>query len=124
MRFWNTVREHRADFLCLFPEQYIRDTLRCLGFILFDNVAVEVLRGGYAGVAQLLRYGYNVCTVCQQDRGNSMPEGVRIDMGKIVAAGEIIEPAGDAVRIHIAAIIRGEYKAGMLPPVSVCNLEP
>ena len=53
-----------------------------------------------------------------------MPEGMRIDVGQIVTAGKIVEPAGDAVRIHVAAIVCGEHKAGMLPTVTVGELEP
>ena len=122
LKFWNTVREHRADFLCLLPEQHIRNTLCCLGFIFFDDVAVEIFCGVHAGMAQLLRYRYNVRTICQEDRGHSMPECMRIDMGQIVAAGKVMEPAGDAVRVHVAAIVCGEYKSGVLPPVTVGKL--
>ena len=114
----------RADFLCLLPEQYIRNTLRCLGLVLFDDVAVKIFRGVHAGMAQLLRYRYNVRTVCQKDRGHSVAESVGIDMGQIVAAGKVMEPTGDTVRVHIASIVRGEDKAGMPPPVAVGDLEP
>ena len=71
--FWNTVREHRADFLCLLPEQNIRDTLRCLGLVFLNDVAVEILGGVHAGMAQLLGHRYNVCAVGQQHRGYRVP---------------------------------------------------
>jgi len=93
--FWNNfgtvaakieILEHRLPpgrriFLCLLPEQHIRNALRCLGFVFFNNVAVEIFCGVHTGMAQLLRYRYNVRTVCQEDRSHSMPERMRIDMG-------------------------------------------
>ena len=49
---------------------------------------------------------------------------MRIEMGQIVAAGKVMEPTGDAVRVHVASIVRSEDKAGLLPAVAVGNLEP
>ena len=113
-----------AEFLCLFPEQHIRNTLSCLGFVLFDDMAVKVFRGIHAGVAQLLRYRDNIGSICQEDRGHSMPERMGIDVWQIVPTGKIVEPAGDAVWVHVASIVCSEYKAGVLPPVAVGDLEP
>ena len=53
-----------------------------------------------------------------------MPERMGGDVWQIVAAGEIIEPAGDTVWVHVITIVRGEYKPGVLPPVTIGNLEP
>ena len=65
-KFWNTVRVFRADFLCLFPQQNIRNTFRCLGLVFFDNMAVKVFCGVHAGMTQLLRHCYNIGAICQQ----------------------------------------------------------
>ena len=43
-------------FLCLLPEKHVCDALGSSGFIFLDDVGIEVLRGVYAGVAQLLRW--------------------------------------------------------------------
>ena len=48
-----------------------------------------------------------------------MPERMRIDVGQIVAAGKIVKPAGDTVRVHITSDIRREHKTGVLPPVTM-----
>ena len=84
--FWNTVREHRADFLCLFPEQHIRYALRCLGLVFLNDVGIEILCGACTGVSQLSRHCDDVCPVCQKDRGYRVPECVRIYMGQSVTA--------------------------------------
>lgn len=69
LKFWNTVRKHRADFLCFLPEQNVRNSPRCLGVIFFDGVAIKVFRGVYAGMAQLLRYSDNIGAVGQKNSG-------------------------------------------------------
>ena len=64
LSFWNNfgtvtakiiILEHRpgtpGGFLCLFSEQHIRNTLRCSGLVLFDNMAVEAFCGVHAGMA-------------------------------------------------------------------------
>ena len=43
-------------FLCLLPEEHVCDALGSSGFIFLDDVGIEVLRGVYAGMAQLLRW--------------------------------------------------------------------
>ena len=53
-----------------------------------------------------------------------MAEGVRVDVGQAVAAGEVIEPIGDAVRVHVIAVILSEHIAGRNPPVTIGQLEP
>ena len=92
--FWNNfgtvvlkteIVEHRPGtpggfFLCLLPEQHIRNTLRCLGLIFFDDVAVEIFCGVHTGMTQLLRYRDNIGAVGQKDRSHSMPERMRIDV--------------------------------------------
>jgi len=107
LKFWNTVREHRAGFLCLLPEQHIRNTLRCLCSISLDDVAVETFGGVYTCMAQLHGYGDDIRAICRKDRGHGMPERMGIDMRQIMAAEKVIEPSGDAV------IVRREYKSGV-----------
>ena len=75
-------------------------------------------------MAQLLRHCDNIGTVCQEDGGHRVAERVGIDMGQAVAGGEVVEPAGDAVRAHVVAVVLGEDVAGMLPTIAVCKLEP
>ena len=48
---------------------------------------------------------------------------MRIDVGQIVAGGEVLEPAGDAVRVHVVTVVLGKDIAGMQPSVTVCKLE-
>ena len=43
-------------FLCLLPEEHVCDALGSSDFIFLDDVGIEVLRGVYAGMAQLLRW--------------------------------------------------------------------
>ena len=109
-------------FLCLLSQQHISDTLCRFGFVLFDDVAIEVLRGVYAGVAQLLRHGDDICTICQKHRGHRVPERMGVDVRQIVAAGKVMEPSGDAVRVHVIAFVCSEYKPGVLPPVTIGDL--
>lgn len=73
-------------------------------------------------MSQLLGHRDNIRTVCRQDGGNGVAEGMGIDVGQIVAGGEIFEPAGDAVRVHGLPVVLGEYKAGIDPAVAVGNL--
>ena len=37
-----------------------------------------------------------------------------IDVGQAVAGGEVFEPAGDAVRVHVIAVVLGKDIAGIL----------
>jgi len=63
-QFWNSCPQNRflgtpsgfgwADFLCLFADQRVGDTLGGFSFVFLNDVAVKALRGGNAGVAQLL----------------------------------------------------------------------
>ena len=81
---------HRLEFsgrlfLCLFPQQNISDTLRCSGFVFLNDVAIKIFGGVHAGVSQLLGHRDNIRTICQQDGGNGVAEGVGIDVGQIVA---------------------------------------
>ena len=46
---------------------------RLVGLVFLNDVAIEVLCGACAGVSQLSRHGYNICSICQKDRSNSMP---------------------------------------------------
>ena len=71
--FWVTARDHRADFLCLLPEQNISNTLRCFCLVFFDDVGIEVLCCACAGVSQLSCHGDNIGSICQQDGSHGMP---------------------------------------------------
>ena len=51
-----------------------------------------------------------------------MPESMGVDVGQIVAAGKVMEPTGNAVRVHVAAIVCSEDKTGVPPPVTVGKL--
>ena len=65
-QFWASASKNRflgtpsgaagRAFLCLLPEEHVCDALGSSGFIFLDDVGIEVLRGVYAGVAQLLRW--------------------------------------------------------------------
>ena len=88
----------KIDVLGLLTDQNISNTIRRLCFVFLDDVAVKILCGGYACVAQLLGHRNNIGSVCQEDRGHRVAEGVGIDMGQIVAAGKVMEPTGDTVR--------------------------
>lgn len=103
-------------FLCLFSQQHISDALRGLCFIFLNDVAVETFCCGDACMTKLFRYRYNVGSVCQQHRGNRVPKCVRIDVGQAVAAGEVIEPIGDTVRVHVVAVVLRKHIAGINPP--------
>ena len=109
-------------FLCLFSQKNIRDTLGGFGFVLLDDMAVKALCCVYAGVPQLLGYRDNVRPVCQKDRGHGVPESVRIDMRQAMSKGKISQPAGDAVRVHVLAVVLGEHITAVCPSISVCNL--
>ena len=110
--------------LCLLPEQHFCNTLRCLGFIFFYDVCIEIFCCACTCVAQLRRHRYNICSVAQKNGSNGVSERVGIDMGQAMAGGEVIEPAGDTVGAHVVAVVLGEDVAGMLPAIAVCKLEP
>ena len=109
--------------LCLLTDQNVSNTIRCLCLVFLDDVAVEILCGGYACVAQLLGHRNNIGSVCQEDRGHRVAEGVGIDMGQTVAGGEVFEPAGNAVRVHVIAVVLGEHVVGMNPSVTIGKLQ-
>ena len=52
-----------------------------------------------------------------------MAERMRIDVGQAAAGGEVFEPAGDAVRVHVVTVVLGKDIAGMQPSITVCQLE-
>ena len=52
-----------------------------------------------------------------------MPEGVRVDVRQIVTGRELPEPTGDAVGVHVLAVVLGEHKAGIHPSVPVGDLQ-
>ena len=128
-RFWVTfgsLAVKIADFWslsCLLTDKDIGNTIRSLRLIFFDDVGIETFRCGNACVAQLLRYRDYICTVCQEDRSHRVAECMRIDVGQAVAGGEVFEPAGDAVRTHVIAVVLGEYIAGMQPAIAVQHLQ-
>ena len=49
--FWVTVRDLRAAFLCLFPEQHISDAFGRFGLVFFDDMAIDIPRSDDAGMA-------------------------------------------------------------------------
>ena len=40
---------------------------------------------------------------------------MRIDVGQAVAGGEVFEPAGNAVRVHVVTVVLGKDIAGSDP---------
>ena len=64
-RFWVTFGALTVkiavfgSMLCLFTDQHIGNTFRCLCLIFLDDVTVKILCGGDAGVTQLLGYLWN-----------------------------------------------------------------
>ena len=64
--FWASASKNRflgtpsgaagRAFLCLLPEEHVCDAPGSSDFIFLDDVGIEVLRGVYAGMAQLLRW--------------------------------------------------------------------
>ncbi len=104
-------------------EDRIRQGLRCLFVGLLDDVGVEVRGGGGPGVAQALGDGDDIGPAVDQQGGHGVPEGVGIDVREVVALGETVEPGPDAVRVHGPSVIPDEDVAGVLPAVSVCQLE-
>lgn len=77
----HTVRVSGGIFLCLFSEQHIGDTRGSLGFVLLNDVGIEALGSVHGCVSQLLGHGNNIRSICQEDGGNGVPEGVGVDMG-------------------------------------------
>lgn len=119
---WVTPSGFRAVFLCLFSEQHIGDTLGSLGFVLRNDVGIEALGSVHGCVSQLLGHGNNIRSICQEDGGNGVAEGVGVDMGQIVAGRKFGKPAGDYIRAHRLTIVLSEHKAGIYPPVPVGKL--
>jgi len=50
-----------------------------------------------------------------------MPEGVGMDMGKVMLPAEVAEPVCDAVRMHGRAVIPNKYIRGISPTVSISS---
>lgn len=53
-----------------------------------------------------------------------MPESVRVDMRKIMTAGEVIKPTGDAVRVHMFSVVLSEHIPCIVPSITICYLQP
>ena len=105
---WVTPSGFRAVFLCLFSEQHIGDTLGSLGFVLLNDVGIEALGSVHGCVSQLLGHGNNIRSICQEDGGNGVAEGVGVDMGQSIVPAEVIQPSGNAVRMQPFPVIFGE----------------
>ena len=86
-------------FLCFLPEEHVCDAPGSSDFIFLDDVGIEVLRGVYAGMAQLLRWDttfsgavYPICHVpklllildsfCWIDNGHRLAALVLIGKGQ------------------------------------------
>ena len=95
-------------FLFLFSEQHIGDTLGSLGFVLLNDVGIEALGSVHGCVSQLLGHGNNIRSICQEDGGNGVAEGVGVDMGQSIVPAEVIQPSGNAVRMQPFPVIFGE----------------
>ena len=107
--FWASASKNRflgtpsgaagRSFLCLRPEEHVCDALGSSDFIFLDDVGIEVLRGVYAGMAQLLRWDttfsgavYPICHVpklllildsfCWIDNGHRLAVLVLIGKGQ------------------------------------------
>ena len=114
-QFWASASKNRflgtpsgaagRAFLCLLPEEHVCDALGSSGFIFLDDVGIEVLRGVYAGVAQLLRWDttfsgavYPICHVpklllildsfCWIDNGHRLAALVLIGKGQRRSLGK------------------------------------
>ena len=48
-----------------------------------------------------------------------MPEGMGMDVGKIMLPAEVAEPVCDTVRVHGRAVIPNKYIRGICPPVTI-----
>ena len=48
-----------------------------------------------------------------------MPEGMGMDVGKIMLPAEVSQPVCDTVRVHGRAVIPNKYIRGICPPVTV-----
>ena len=62
-------------------------------------------------MAQLLGHRNNIGSVCRENRDHR------------VADGEVFELTGNAVRIHVIAVVLGEHIAGMNPSVAIGKLQ-
>lgn len=87
-------------------------------------MGIEALGSVHGCVSQLLGHGNNIRSICQEDGGNGVAEGVGVDMGQIVAGRKFGKPAGDYIRAHRLTIVLSEHKAGIYPPVPVGKLFP
>ena len=70
-------------------------------------------------VTKLLGYGDDICTICQEDRSHSVAECVGIDVWQTVAVGKVMQPACNAVRTHVVAIVLSKHIICPEPSVSV-----
>lgn len=78
----------KNDVSGLFTNQNISDTIRRLCLVFLNDVAVEILCGGYAGMTQMLGHRNNIGSICQEDRVHRVAECVGIDMGQTAAGGD------------------------------------
>ena len=59
--------QHQGYYSCLFSQQHICNAFTGFGLVLFDDMTIETLGGGNAGVAQLLGHSDDVGSVGQKD---------------------------------------------------------
>ena len=78
-------------------------------------MGIEIFRRADFVMAQLLRYSDHVCTVGNQNRGHSVPEGVRVDVGEIMPSFKPSEDSSDTGRVNGLPVLSGEYIPGIMP---------
>ena len=78
-----------------------------------DLVGVDGLGCIGIGVPQLVGGSHGVNAVGDEDGGHGVAEGVGIDMGQVVGLAELVQPVGDAVRVHGPAVILREDEAAI-----------
>lgn len=108
-------------FLCLLPEEHVCDAPGSSGFIFLDDVGIEVLRGVYAGMAQLLRWDttfsgavYPICHVpklllildsfCWIDNGHRLAALVLIGKGQWRTLGKQSGKRKHSLTLAVAGI--------------------
>ena len=70
-------------------------------------------------MAHLCSGRYQVYTVGDHGRGCRMPEGMGMDVRKIMFPAEVPQPIRDAVRVHGGTIIPNKHIGGIRPAVAV-----
>ncbi len=101
--------------LTLLPVEYIRQNVACLLLAVLDDMAVDVFGRRDLRVAEHLGDCHDIRTVHNHHRGSGVPESVRVDIRKPAAPRKLIQPLGDAVRVHRLPVILLEDIVILLP---------